>query len=60
MFYHIIWYPFIHCAYTIVKTVKTLPQNNWETDTNKHDKEVPKERDKSPEEIQKVMVDIIA
>ena len=27
----------------IMKVSETLPQNNWETITNEHDKEIPKE-----------------
>ena len=34
----------------IMKVSKTLPQNNWETITNKHDKEIPKENYVSLEE----------
>ena len=39
----------------ITKTSIHLPQNNSETVTNEHDKEIPKERYRSPEEIQKII-----
>ena len=34
---------------------KTLPQNNSEIITNEHDKEIPKERCVSPEEIHEII-----
>ena len=37
----------------ITKVSKTLQQNNSETVTNEHDKEIPRERYISPEERQK-------
>ena len=39
----------------ITKVWKTLPQNNLETITNKHDKEIPKQRYISPEERQEII-----
>ena len=39
----------------ITKVSKTLSQNNLETITNEHDKEISKERYISPEEIQKII-----
>ena len=36
----------------IYETVKILPQNNSETISNEHDKEIPRERYRSPEERQ--------
>ena len=39
----------------ITKLSKTSPQNNLETITNEHDKEIPKERYISPEERQKII-----
>ena len=38
-----------------MKASKTLPQNNSETITNKHDKEIHKGRYISPEERQKII-----
>ena len=42
----------------IRKVSKTLSQNNWETVTNEHDKEIPEERYISPEETQKIIDDL--
>ena len=42
-------------AEKITKVSKTPQQNNSETVTNEHDKEIPKERYISPEERQKIM-----
>ena len=42
----------------ISKVSKTSPQNNSETITNEHDKEIPKERYISPEERQKIIDDL--
>ena len=39
----------------ITKVSKNSQQNNSETVTNKHDKEIPKERYISPEEIQEII-----
>ena len=39
----------------ITKVGKNLQQNNSETVTNESDKEIPKERYISPEEIQKII-----
>ena len=39
----------------ITEVLRNLQQNNSETVTNKHDKEVPKERYMSPEERQKII-----
>ena len=36
----------------------SLPQNNSETITNEHDKKIPKERYISPEERQKIIIDL--
>ena len=41
----------------ITKILKTSQQNNSETIINEHDKETPKERYISPEEIQKIIDD---
>ena len=41
-----------------MKFSKSSLQNNSETITNKHDKEIPKERYISPEEGQKVIDDL--
>ena len=38
-----------------LENLKNLPQNSLETITNKHDKEVDKERYISPEEIQEII-----
>ena len=43
------------CDGRISKVSKTSPQNNSETFTNEHDKEIPKERHISPEGRQKVI-----
>ena len=42
----------------ITEISKTLQQNNSETITNEHDKEISKERYISPEEGQKVIDDL--
>ena len=42
----------------ITKISKTLQQNNPETVTNEHDKEIPNERYISPEERQKIIYDL--
>ena len=42
----------------ISKVSKTSPQNNSETITNEHDKEIPKERYISPEERQEIIDDL--
>ena len=42
----------------IAKVPKTLQQNNSERTANEHDKEIPKERYISPEEIQKNIDDL--
>ena len=39
----------------ITNVSKTLPQNNPETSTNEHNKEIPKERYISPEEREKII-----
>ena len=39
----------------ITKVSRSLPQNNSETITNKHDKEISKKRYISPEERQKII-----
>ena len=41
-------------AINITKVSKNLPQNNSETVTNEHNKEIPKERYISSEESQKI------
>ena len=41
-------------ANKITKFSRSSPQNNSETITNKHDNEIPKERQISPEERQKI------
>ena len=43
-------------ANRITKVSRNPPQNNSETITNEHDKEIPK--DMSPEERQKIMDDL--
>ena len=43
----------------ITKISKTSQHNNSETVTNEHDKEIPKERQISPEERQKIIDDLI-
>ena len=43
----------INLLINLKKNSKTLQQNNSETVTNEHDKEIPKERYLSPEERQK-------
>ena len=45
-------------ANKITKISKTSQQNNSETVTNENDKEIPKERYKSPEERQKIIDDL--
>ena len=45
-------------AEKITKVSKTPQQNNSETVTNEHDKEIPKERYISPEERQKIIDDL--
>ena len=45
-------------AVRITKFSKYLPQNNSETVTNEHDKEIPKERCKSSEERQTIIDDL--
>ena len=42
----------------ITRVSKTSPQNNSETGTNECDKEIPKERYKSPEQRQKIIDDL--
>ena len=42
----------------ITKMSKTLKQDYSETVSNQHDKEIPKERQTSPEEIQKIIDDL--
>ena len=42
----------------IKKVSRNSPQNNSETITNEHDKEIPKERYISPEERQKIIDDL--
>ena len=44
-------------ANEITKVSRSSPQNNSETITNEHDKEIPKERYISPEERQKIIDD---
>ena len=39
----------------IMKVSETLPQNNWETITNEHDKEIPKENYVSPAKRQGIV-----
>ena len=41
-----------------MKLSKTLQQNNSEIVTNKHDKEIPTERNISPEERQQIIDDL--
>ena len=45
-------------ANKITKLSKNSPQNNSETITNEHDKEIPKERYISSEERQKIIDDL--
>ena len=45
-------------ANKIMKVSRSSPQNNREIITNEHDKEIPKERYISPEEIQKIIDDL--
>ena len=45
-------------ANRITKVLKISPQNNSETITNEHDKEIPKERYLSPKEKQKIIDDL--
>ena len=45
-------------ANRITKVSKNSPQNNSETVTNEHDKEMPEERYISPEERQKIIDDL--
>ena len=45
-------------ANKITKASISSPQNNSETITNEHDKEIPKERQISPEERQKIIDDL--
>ena len=45
-------------ANKITKILKTSQQNNSETITNEHDKEIPKERYISPEQRQKIIDDL--
>ena len=45
-------------AERITKVSKISPQNNSETVTNKHDKEIPEEGYISPEDIQKIIDDL--
>ena len=45
-------------ANKIAKVSRSLPRSNSETITNKHDKEIPKERYISPEERQKIIDDL--
>ena len=42
----------------IMKVSKTLKQNNWETITNEHDKEIRKENYVFPEERQRIVDDL--
>ena len=46
-------------AKKITKISRSSPQNNSQTITNEHDKEIPKERYISAEEIQKIIDDLI-
>ena len=41
-----------------MKVSRSSPQNNSEKIINEHDKELPKERYRSPEEIQKIIDDL--
>ena len=41
-----------------MKFSRRSPQNNSETITNEHDKEIPKERYTSPEERKKIIDDL--
>ena len=41
-----------------MKFSRSSPQNNSETITNEHDKEIPKERYTSPEERKKIIDDL--
>ena len=45
-------------ANKITKISRTSQQNNLETVTNEHDKEIPKERYIFPEERQKIIDDL--
>ena len=45
-------------AHRTTKVFRNIPQNNSETITNEHDKEIPKGRYISPEERQKVINDL--
>ena len=51
----LIGYKFVN---KISKVSKTSPQNNSETITDEHDKEIPKERYISPEERQEIIDDL--
>ena len=42
----------------ITKISKSSPKNNSETNTNKHDKEIPKKRCMLSEERQKIIADL--
>ena len=48
----------IKIAGKIIKILKTSEQDNSETVTNEHDKEIAKEKDISPEESQKIIEDL--
>ena len=48
----------IKIAGKIIKILKTSEQDNSETITNEHDKEIAKEKDISPEESQKIIEDL--
>ena len=41
-----------------MKVSRSSPKSNWETITNEHDKEIPKERYMSPEEKQIIIDDL--
>ena len=45
-------------ANRITKVSQSLPQNNSETITNEHDKEIPKERYISPDKRQEIIDDL--
>ena len=46
-------------ANRITKVSRLSPQINSETITDEHDKEIPKEKYISPEERQKIIVDLV-
>ena len=45
-------------ANRITKVSRSSPQNNSEAFTNEHDKEIPKERYRTPEKRQKIIDDL--